>query len=67
MTYKEVSFRVFVMSASLCLAASIGFFLMAYGVLRQLDKVGVLTSRKTPRTELKYFLGLYVAVLLLDR
>ena len=57
MPYKEVSFRAYVISASLCFAASVGFFLIANGVLRRLDEEGLLNSKRSLKTVLHVFFG----------
>jgi len=56
--YKEVSRSAYVASASLCLLASIAFFLIGNRVLHLLEKQGILKSEKKLRTVLNVFWGM---------
>ena len=56
--YKEVSRFVYVLSASLCLFASSGLFLIGNRVLHILENIGFLTKRRLKRLLNLFFGGL---------
>jgi|SRR5690242_20236968 len=55
--YKEVSFFQYIISAFLCLMASVAFFLLGNRVLYVLEIVGILKSKSALRICLNIFFG----------